>query len=149
MLSHPWVAMIALLGPLAAIDYTLPDNGAPPTLSAELETLWHMTAMYTAPTHRSKGLGKAVIAAALAHTISQSRGKQQTRTRIFVSPYNMPVLKLYEKLDFKMAGMASLAEGLRANGDQIHLPPEGSEELASERYSKRIGYAMERICEVV
>jgi GNAT superfamily N-acetyltransferase len=56
-----WVGKVTLLGPLTRNVYELPEAGGPILGPDEEESRWQMTALYTDPTHRGKGLGKKIV----------------------------------------------------------------------------------------
>lgn len=153
-----WVGKVTLLGPTIKDVYELPESGGPTPASDEEETKWQMTALYSEPAHRGKGLGKKIIESALqfarsysasshdaemngtANSFQSARKAKQIRARIMIHPDNTVVVKMYQDLGFVDAGKCTLREAYVTNGD-AHLLPEGGG--PPERYDSRRGLVME------
>lgn len=139
-LSGDWVAQVTLRGPLSVEDYLLPPaSGQPEVLPFEMEEKWQMLSLYTLPDYRGKSLGKRLCQAAFTYLASLERHPSRVGVRIMVKPENTVTLHLYRSLGFADAGMCTLEEALRANGDS-ELLPDGD---LPEKYTTRTGRIME------
>jgi GNAT superfamily N-acetyltransferase len=153
-----WVGKVTLLGPTCKDVYELQESGGPTPASDEEETKWQMTALYSEPAHRGKGLGKKIIEGALefarsyndsthnsamngvTNGVQPARKPKQIRVRIMIHPDNTVVVKMYQDLGFVDAGKCTLREAYVTNGDANLLPEGGGD---PKRYYNRRGLVME------
>ncbi|KAL1967367.1 hypothetical protein VTN77DRAFT_3151 [Rasamsonia byssochlamydoides] len=135
-----WVAQVTLRGPLSAEDFILPPASGHPTprLDAE-EERWQMLSLFVLPSHRGKGIGKALCREALRYLTSYQPHPTQVRVRLMIKPENHVVVNMYRQLGFAEAGRCTLAEALIANGDR-ELLPEGYS--GDSKYTARSGLIM-------
>ncbi|KAI8713974.1 N-acetyltransferase domain-containing protein [Fusarium sp. LHS14.1] len=100
---------------------------------------WQMLSLYTSINHRGKGLGAKLCQEAF-HFIEHQLGTEarSATVRIMVKPENTITVGLYQRLGFSKAGLCTLEEALRANGD-ADLIPAGELE---EKYTTRSGIVM-------
>lgn len=122
-LDGEWVGVATFFGPIPKKNYELaPESGTPEAGLDEQETKWHMTALYTSPEHRGRGLAKSLIEGAKAYARVQTRALSTTaksfRMRIGVHPKNLAVITLYSELKFVDVGRATGREAFVANGDE-------------------------------
>lgn len=142
-----WVGSATLLGPLSKADYELVQSGGPEIGEDDVESKWTLTAVYNTPAHRRKGVAKMLI----NHVIDFSKnagGGRRSRIRIMIHPHNLVVKNLYDGLDFKLAGLVTLAEAHVCNGNEDLLPEDGGKS-DPEHYHRRTAVAMERIANFV
>lgn len=134
-----WVAQVTLLGPVKATAFTLPDDSGQPNVAADdVEEKWQMLSLYTLPAHRGKGVGKGLCLEAFRYLTSLNRPPNKVRVRIMVKPQNTVTLKMYKGLGFFDAGLCTLEEALRANGDAEFVPAGN----LPEKYTTRSGIIM-------
>lgn len=138
-----WVAQITVLGPVSAEAYTLSDEaGQPAVRTDQVEEKWQLLSLYTLPEHRGKGVGKDLCKEVFKWLKQRGAGEEGAakvvRVRLMIKPDNTGAVRLYEGLGFEHAGMCTLAEALKANGDGDALPADGG----GERYQRRSGYIM-------
>ncbi|KAK3672524.1 hypothetical protein LTR78_007574 [Recurvomyces mirabilis] len=153
VLEAPWVGTIVLLGPLtdasssritatkdpfarvAASDHVASIETS--TIEAEedndrtLETLhFHLNGMFVDTQARSRGLGLALIQAALteARHLGEASDSKSFKATILVDDYNTAARKLYEKAGFVVVGREvyeqqprALVEGERARTERAAL----------------------------
>lgn len=135
------VAQTTVLGPLDQKTFALaPEAGEPRMQSDEQEERWHMTALYTLPAHRGKGVAKELCQEVFRYLTVHRPQPPQVRVRIMIGPTNTIVFNLYSRLGFVHGGRTNLAEALRANGDAHSIPQD-----AGKQSSTRQGYVMFRI----
>ena len=151
-----FVGSILLMGPLTTKEYTLAGNGAPEPGSDGVESKWHLSALFTEPYYRGKGLGSRLVETAveyakgydtgptLEETASVGMKPKKARVRLFAAPESTKARALYQTWGFKDAGKCTLAEAAVANGDGDLLPVDGGVQMP-EMFHKRDGIAMERI----
>ena len=139
--SSEWVGQVSLRGPLSVEEFRLPqESGQNPPESDDQVQRWQMLSLYTLPSHRGKGLAKALCQTAFDFAVSHAKPTAvNTTIRIMVKPDNKATLSMYKSLGFKETGSCTLEEALRANGD-ANLLPEGS---LNEEYTTRTGVIME------
>ncbi|KAH7009049.1 putative GNAT family acetyltransferase [Macrophomina phaseolina] len=139
-----WAAQVTLLGPVPASSYNLPESAQQPLVAPDdEEEKWQMLSLYTLPMHRGKGVGKMLCREAFRwlKTKEADDGKQQpkrVRVRIMVKPENTATVKLYAGLGFEVSGKCTLAEALKANGDEELVPEDGG----GQKYQERTGLIM-------
>lgn len=132
-----WVAQVTVYGPVSAEAYTLPrEAGQPPVAPDEDEEKWQMLSLYVLPTHRGKGVAKLLCREAIEHLRSLRHTAPRIRVRTMIAPDNQAACKLFGSLGFSDAGLCTLAEGLRSNGEAV---PEG---VLSAEYTTRAGIIM-------
>ncbi len=138
--TSEWVAQVTLRGPISASEFIPPQgSGQAEVLPDEEEEKWQMLSLYTLPSHRGKKLGQRLCQSTFDFLKSRKETvAKRTVVRIMVKPENTVTLKLYGGLGFERAGLCTLEEALRANGDNDLIP---SGEL-SERYTTRSGIVM-------
>lgn len=122
-LDGEWVGAGTVFGPVPKVAYELaPESRSPETGADGEETKWQMTALYTSPEHRGKGLAKNLIEGvktyARTHTLSILPLSKRIRLRIMIRPDNVVVCSLYSTLGFLDAGRATGREAFVANGDE-------------------------------
>ncbi|KAK3045265.1 hypothetical protein LTS18_014159 [Coniosporium uncinatum] len=143
LLLGEWIGMFTLCGPTPLSGFYLPLSGHTPGPEAS-ETRWHMTALYTSPAHRGRGLAKKLIDASMrfARDYSGSLGPEvRTRLRLVVHPNNVVVKGLYGGLGFEDAGRCTLLEAYVASGEGKLVPVEGERDPG--KWDDRIGVCME------
>ena len=121
--------------------YYLPEESKQPhTPSDTEEEKRQMLSLYILPLHRGKGLAKGLCQATFDWLLSRTdvADGSQFRVRIMIKSGNTATYSLYEKLGFEMAGMCTLAEALKANGDAELIPGDGG----GKKYSNRSGLIM-------
>lgn len=123
LLEGEWVGSSVFLGPVPKASYQLPEESGGPELGSDAEeSRWQMTALYTSPEHRGKGLAKNIIRTAMAyaksHTLNASPSSKRARVRIIIRPGNDVIASLYKSLGFVDAGKCTGIEGFKANGDE-------------------------------
>jgi len=134
-----WVAQVTLLGPIAAQTFRLPESsGQPAVANDDEEEKWQMLSLYTLPSHRGRGVGKDLCREAFRYLTSLERLPKKVRVRIMVKPQNTVTLKMYGGLGFFDAGLCTLEEALRANGDSEFIPAGP----LTEKYTSRSGIIM-------
>lgn len=122
-LDGEWVGATTVFGPVTKNNYELaPESGSPEVGADDQEIKWQMTALFTSPEHRGRGLAKRLIEGAKAYTRVRTRTLSKTskgfRMRIMVHPKNLVVVKLYSGLGFVDVGRATGREAFVANGDE-------------------------------
>ncbi|KZP21902.1 hypothetical protein FIBSPDRAFT_787712 [Athelia psychrophila] len=144
-----WVGAATVFGPVPKADYQLvPEAGSPEAGADEEETKWQMTALFTSPEHRGKGLGKSLIKGAKDYAGIQTHRLLPTaktfRLRIMAHPKNVMVVALYSQLGFMDVGRATGREAFVTNGDAtlITAKMEGSEDVRN-LLAQRTAIAME------
>ena len=138
-----WVGSATLLGSFPKAMYELAESGGPQLGEDDAETKWQMTAVYNSPEHRGKGIAKMLIKGALEFAEAKGEGKK-TRVRIMIHPDNIVVKKLYDGLGFEEAGLCTLSEAYRSNGDEDMSPLDGGKSDPN-KYLRRAGFIMERL----
>ncbi|KZP07268.1 hypothetical protein FIBSPDRAFT_657819, partial [Athelia psychrophila] len=118
-----WVGAATVFGPVPKDDYQLvPESGSPEAGPDEEEAKWQMTALFTSPEHRGKGLGKSLIKGAKAYAGIRTRALLPTaesfRLRIMAHSKNLTVVALYSQLGFMDVGRATGREAFVTNGDE-------------------------------
>jgi len=103
------IGSATLLGPFAKEDYELRESGGPEIGDDNVESKWHMTAVFNSPNHRGKGVAKMLIQAAVDFAEKEAEGRK-SRVRIMIKPTNFVVKKLYEALGFVDAGRCTLGK---------------------------------------
>ncbi|KAF2843010.1 hypothetical protein M501DRAFT_985165 [Patellaria atrata CBS 101060] len=142
LLKGSWIGMFTLIGPVPYDEFIWPESGAPLPGSDGTETRWQMTALYTNPDYRGKGIAKKLINTAIdfGQEYSQTLGPGvKTRFRLFVHPNNTVVLKMYEGMGFVDAGKVTLAEAFIAVGEADLIPKDPDPAV----WHLRAGYGME------
>ncbi|OAL07132.1 hypothetical protein IQ06DRAFT_7477 [Phaeosphaeriaceae sp. SRC1lsM3a] len=141
--ADEWVAQVTLIGPVTASSYRLPEAAQqPPVGLDEEEEKWQMLSLYTLPTHRGKGIAKALCSETFRWLQEAATDKPRPgliRVRIMVKPENVATVKLYQALGFTDAGRCTLAEALIANGDEALVPADGG----GHRFQDRTGLIMD------
>ena len=131
-----FVGQVVVFGPMALDAYALPPEASEPVnqrVNKQSETRWQLTALYTAPRHRGKGLAKMLCSAAFNHAMNYELDKK-ARMRLFLRPDNIAALKLYEDLGYVNGGRVTLAEAMVLNGDKDLLPEDHSDASYHDRY---------------
>ncbi|KAJ4236807.1 hypothetical protein NW757_013347 [Fusarium falciforme] len=132
-----WVAQVTVYGPVSAEAYALPSEaGQPPVAPDEDEEKWQMLSLYVLPSHRGKGVAKLLCREAINHLRSLRHTAPRIRVRTMIAPDNQAACELFGSLGFSDAGLCTLAEGLRSNGEAV---PEG---VLSAEYTTRGGIIM-------
>lgn len=139
-----WVGSATLLGPFSKEDYVSPESGGPEVGDDGSESKWQMTAVYTSPSHRRKGLANLLIKAVEEFAAREGGQGKRSRIRIMIHPDNIAVKKLYSPLGFKDAGMCTLAEAYLSSGEVESLPQDGGASNP-EKYHNRVGFIMEKV----
>ena len=83
-------------------------------------------------------MGKDLCREAFRYLTSLERLPKKVRVRIMVKPQNTVTLKMYGGLGFFDAGLCTLEEALRANGDSEFIPAGP----LTEKYTSRSGIIM-------
>jgi ribosomal protein S18 acetylase RimI-like enzyme len=104
------IGSATLLGPFAKEDYELRESGGPEIGDDNVESKWHMTAVFNSPNHRGKGVAKMLIQAAVDFAEKEAGEGRKSRVRIMIKPTNFVVKKLYEALGFVDAGRCTLGK---------------------------------------
>jgi ribosomal protein S18 acetylase RimI-like enzyme len=139
MLGSEWVAQVSLRGPLSEEEFILPPEAKQLAFKLNVEEeKWQMLSLYTLPSQRGKGLAKKLCAAVIDYLATYRTEPGIVRLRIIVKPENTAVIRMYENLNFIDAGRATLAEALRANGDDDLIPIDGG----GVKYQSRGGVVM-------
>ncbi|KAH7066353.1 putative GNAT family acetyltransferase [Paraphoma chrysanthemicola] len=140
--ADEWVAQVTLIGPVPASSYRLPEAAQqPPVGPDEEEEKWQMLSLYTLPTHRGKGIAKALCREAFQWLQAPAASKPRPeliRVRIMVKPENVATVQMYQSLGFTDAGRCTLAEALVANGDEALVPADGG----GDKFQTRAGLIM-------
>lgn len=132
-----WVAQVTVYGPISAEAYTLPpEAGQPPVAPDEDEEKWQMLSLYVLPSHRGKGVAKLLCQEAIDHLRSLQHAAPRIRVRTMIAPDNQAACALFGSLGFSDAGLCTLVEGLRGNGEAV---PEG---VLSAEHTTRAGIIM-------
>jgi GNAT superfamily N-acetyltransferase len=139
-----WVGSATLLGPFPKDKFELPESGGPEIDGDDVESKWQMTAVYSSPDHRGKGLAKLLIKDAEGFARREGGEGKRCRVRIMIHPRNVIVKKLYYDLGFVDAGLCTLVEAYISNGDVEMLPPDGGASQP-EKYSLRRGLVMNKV----
>ncbi|KAL2693467.1 hypothetical protein Neosp_000027 [[Neocosmospora] mangrovei] len=135
--NDEWVAQVTVYGPVSAEAYTLPpEAGQPPVTPDEEEEKWQMLSLYVLPSHRGEGVAKLLCRKAIDHLRSLHHTAPRIRVRTMIAPDNQAACALFGSLGFSDAGLCTLAEGLRSNGEVV---PEG---VLSAKYTTRAGIIM-------
>ncbi|APA13514.1 predicted protein [Sclerotinia sclerotiorum 1980 UF-70] len=139
-----FVGSVQLFGPHPSSFFTLPLSGAPPPLPDTEESKYQMTALYSSPSHRGKGLAKMLIQEGVetAKQEAKEKGIEKVRVRIFIGRGNLTVRKLYLSVGFVETGLCTLAEAVVQNGDAEILPEDGGSG-DPEKWLKRVALVME------
>ncbi|KAL9622577.1 MAG: hypothetical protein Q9160_003074 [Pyrenula sp. 1 TL-2023] len=143
-----WLGHLSLLGPLPKSTFDVPDAQAPdPSLPDAIESKWHLTALWTDPRHRGRGLASQLIQAALRFaadyvpspppppppasadpSTATAPLPRQARIRINTSDTTAEkaaVLAMWRgKWGFRNGGRACLAVAMQENGDEDFVPEE-------------------------
>jgi ribosomal protein S18 acetylase RimI-like enzyme len=134
-----WIGQVTLRGPLSLEDFILPpESGEPPQKSDAEEERWQMLSLFTLPEHRGNGLGARLCQSALDYLRTVRSSPPGVQVRLIIKAENEVTVKLYQRLGFKEAGLATLAEALVVNGDG-HLMPE---DTSGPKYNTRAGLIM-------
>lgn len=136
-----WVGQVTLRGPVPASEFLAPPGSGQPEPASDEETeKWQMLSLYTLPSHRGKKLGSRLCERAFEFLRERkgTGGPRLVVVRIMVKPENVATLRLYGGLGFERAGLCTLEEALRANGD-AELIPEGE---LGDTYTARTGIVM-------
>lgn len=138
--ASEWVGQVTLRGPVPASEFLPPPGSGQPHPSSDEETeKWQMLSLYTLPSHRGKKLGSRLCERAFGFLRErEGTGAPGVVVRIMVKPENVATLRLYGGLGFERAGLCTLEEALRANGD-AELLPEG---VLGGEYTTRTGIVM-------
>ena len=139
-----WVGSVTLLGAFPKDKFELTKSGGTVIGEDDVESKWQITAVYSSPGHRGKGLAKLLIRGAEEFATREAGERKRCRMRIMIHPDNAVVKKLYYDLGFVDAGMCTLAEAYISNGDSEMLPPDGGAS-EPERYDRRAGLVMEKV----
>jgi ribosomal protein S18 acetylase RimI-like enzyme len=139
-----FVGSMVMLGPVPRIQYRLPLSNGAEIGSDDVETKWHLTALFNSFEHRRKGIAKMLINSAV--DFSTKEGGTRSRVRLVLHPLNTVVKSLYLPLGFVDAGNCTFTEAVIANGDDHLLPPDGGQS-DPERYHTRGGILMEKVTE--
>ncbi|RSL98230.1 hypothetical protein CEP52_010459 [Fusarium oligoseptatum] len=132
-----WVAQVTVYGPVSAEAYTLPpEAGQPPVTPDEDEEKWQMLSLYVLPSHRGKGAAKLLCQETIDYLRSLRHAAPSIRVRTMIAPDNQAACAIFGSLGFSDAGLCTLAEGLRSNGEVV---PEG---VLSAKYTTRAGIIM-------
>ncbi|KAJ3469656.1 hypothetical protein MRS44_003721 [Fusarium solani] len=113
-----------------------PEAGQPPVAPDEDEEKWQMLSLYVLPSHRGKGVAKLLCREAINHLRSLRHAAPRIRVRTMIAPDNLAACALFGSLGFSDAGLCTLVEGLRSNGEAM---PEG---ILSAEYTTRAGIIM-------
>ena len=87
------------------IGFLAIDNGhecgiAGGLIDADDRTRVVLVSMWTAPTHRRSGIGRALV----DHVLGWARGREARTLRLMVTSGNEPAIRFYEKLGFARTG---------------------------------------------
>ena len=138
-LDAVWIGQVTLRGPLSLENFILsPESGEPPQKSDAEEERWQMLSLFTLPEHRGNGLGASLCQNALDYLRTCRSSPLGVQVRLIVKKGNHITVKLYERLGFSEAGLATLAEALVVNGDAHLLPADNS----GPKYNTRAGLIM-------
>ncbi|KAJ5677633.1 uncharacterized protein N7477_003266 [Penicillium maclennaniae] len=134
-----WIGQVTLRGPLSLENFILPPESgeAPQKLDTE-EERWQMLSLFTLPEHRGHGLGARLCQNALDFLKTCRSSPPGVQVRLIIKQGNDIAVKLYERLGFSEAGLATLAEALVVNGDGHLLP----EDRSGPKYNTRAGVIM-------
>ncbi|KAJ5310286.1 fungal-specific transcription factor domain-containing protein [Penicillium atrosanguineum] len=134
-----WIGQVTLRGPLSLENFILPpESGEPPQKSDAEEERWQMLSLFALPEHRGNGLGASLCQNALDYLRTCRSSPLGVQVRLIIKPENHVTVKLYQRLGFSEAGLATLAEALIVNGDQHLLP----EDTSGPKYNTRAGLIM-------
>lgn len=134
-----WIGQVTLRGPLSLEDFILPpESGEPPQKPDAEEERWQMLSLFTLPEHRGNGLGARLCQSALDYLKSFRSSPPGVQVRLIIKAENEVTVRLYQRLGFSEAGLATLAEALVVNGDG-HLMPE---DTSGPKYNTRAGLIM-------
>lgn len=138
--TSEWVGQVTLRGPVPASEFLPPPGSGQPDPASDEETeKWQMLSLYTLPSHRGKKLGSRLCERTFDFLRErEGTGAPRVVVRIMVKPENVASLRLYDGLGFERAGLCTLEEALRANGD-AELIPGGD---LGEGYTVRSGIVM-------
>ncbi|KAF4637731.1 hypothetical protein G7Y89_g337 [Cudoniella acicularis] len=138
-----WIGSATLLGPKPKLDYELKESGEEVPGEDDEEGKWQMTAVFSAPEHRGRGVAKMLVEAAVDFAANEG-DRKACRVRIMIHPDNAVVKRLYDGMGFVDAGRCTLSEAFVQNGDESLLPADGGKG-EPEKYFNRLGLIMEKI----
>lgn len=148
LLASDWAGTFTLVGPVSRDAWVYPLSGQPVPGPDEEERRWHLTSLFVLPDHRGRGLAAKLTLAAVQAGSSMARSypsgqavRTTTRFRLIVHPNNKPVVGLYEKLGFVVAGAYTQREAMMAMGDAEGIP----EDAEGEKWDTRLGIGMEHV----
>lgn len=134
-----WVGQVTIRGPLSTADFTLPSDSGQPAPKPDLEEeRWQMLSLFMLSEHRGQGLGKKLCLEAIRYVEFYRPLPPVVQVRLMVKPGNHAAVKLYQGLDFVLAGRCTLKEAFIANGDAHLLPMDTS----TPKFSVRLGFIM-------
>jgi GNAT superfamily N-acetyltransferase len=156
LLGGEWVGFAAVRGPFSYEDYyTVPESAEIVPEDFEVESRWFVYDLYTFPDHRGRGVARKLGEGLLSFVAEHSRAmdgqtaKERARLRLIVDPRKTWVVENYGHLGFQKSGMATLREGLMANGMEESIPEDTkSTEALRAMWETRYGLVMEKVIDV-
>lgn len=156
LLEGQWVGFAAVRGPFSYEDYyPAPEIAEIVPKDYETESRWYIYDIYTSPASRGRGIATKLSEGLLACVAKNTQVeddkvvKQRARVRLIVDPRKSWVVDFYRRLGFAKSGMATLREGITANGMEESIPEDTtSTDALRAMWETRYGLVMEKVIDV-